>query len=460
MKRLTVLLCALLACLMVTSVSAAEGTCGDYISWTLEDEVLTLSGSGATTHYERNGDTDVVPTPWWDQRDSITTVVVEEGIEKLDNYCFYRCANLTEVQLPESLQRIETRVFAGCRSLKSITFPKNLSYIGYEACVNTGLTEITFEGYAPKASGTPPFSGLTATVYYNGDSNFSATNYGGNLTWEAVTQIVDDGSPDPAEGIDMTNPEYEGSCGSRAKWAFKNGILLISGSGEMDKFTRNEDLDSVNSEWYEWRDRIKEVVVAKGITRVNNYAFYKCENLEKVTLPSTVVAINFGAFKGCTALEEIALPASIIEIGSQAFANSGLKKIEFKGAIPTDIGDLMTDGVTATLTYPCTEDEVSPALIKVFGGTLDWKQAHEYENGVCKICGSAKSSESTEPGNTSVEPETPSNEDEQKTEEPTDEAKGVSLSSLTIMNICLTVVALATIVMCMSMLRKLKKTEQ
>ena len=229
-------------------------------------------------------------------------------------------------------------------------------------------------------------------------------------------------------------------------------MLLIGGTGEMDKYVRNPDLNSVNTPWYDWRTEIKQVVIAKGITRINNYAFFGCTNLESVKMPSTVAAINFGAFKDCTSLKEIVLSKNLIEIGSQAFAGSGLTKIVFQSAIPTDIGDLMADGLTAELYYPCTEETASLTNIKIFGGSLTWKKNHTYEGGSCTICGTA---EGADEGVTLPEG------DNQGSETAKQEKKEDSnpVSALTIINICLTVVALAAIIMAFVLVLKLTKKD-
>lgn len=453
MKKIISLLCVVALCLSFTVMAvSAAGSCGEGVNWSLENGVLTLSGTGATNEFTRNSDADSVNTPWWDQRSTITSIVVEEGIKELDNYCFYKCDKVTSVTLPSTLERVETRVFGGCTSLTEITFPAKLAYLGYEACAGSGLTNITFLGSCPKVSTTPPFTGLVATVNYSGDPAFELAAFGGAITFNAQTPDAGpDDSPDPAEGIDMRDPEQEGYCGSNANWAFKDGLLLITGSGEMDKYIRNPDLDTVNTPWYKWRSDIKKVVIGKGINRINNYAFFGCDQLESVAIPSTVLAINFGAFKGCTSLKEVVLPKNLIEIGSQAFASSGITKIVFQGPIPTDIGDLMADGLTATLYYPCTEGEASLTDMKVFGGKLTWKKNHNYENGTCTICNAA---ESADEGATLPDEQNP---DQQPTEP--EQKPANPLSVLTIINICLTVVALAAIAMAFVLVMKLTKKE-
>ena len=95
------------------------GVNGDNIIWTLtDDNVLTLSGTGATEDYTishawnepgRRG-------PWWytEYRDRVETVVVEEGITRLGDYLFSYNESLKHAILPDSLESIGKGIFENC----------------------------------------------------------------------------------------------------------------------------------------------------------------------------------------------------------------------------------------------------------------------------------------------------------------------------------------------------------
>lgn len=57
----------------------------------------------------------------------------------------------------------------------------------------------------------------------------------------------------------------------------------------------------------------------KGITEINEYAFYGCSNLENITIPNTVTIINTSAFEYCSALKNIVIPNSVQIISGYAF---------------------------------------------------------------------------------------------------------------------------------------------
>ncbi len=79
---------------------AASGTWGE-ITWSLENGVLQLSGTGAVSGQSKRD------YPWDPYRADITAVRVEEGITELGKEAFSLCRKLTEIQLPESLESIQ-----------------------------------------------------------------------------------------------------------------------------------------------------------------------------------------------------------------------------------------------------------------------------------------------------------------------------------------------------------------
>ena len=100
---------------MSLSVHAQEsGTCGDYVTWMLDDEgILTIRGTGKMTDYN-NGS-----SPFYDFE--IIKVVIKPGVTSIGTSAFYRCTSLTDVTIPDSVTSIGSSVFDECKSLTSIT---------------------------------------------------------------------------------------------------------------------------------------------------------------------------------------------------------------------------------------------------------------------------------------------------------------------------------------------------
>jgi len=83
-------------------VIISEGKCGENVTYKLKgDGTIILSGEGATYNYHSGS----LP-PWYQYKNKITKVVVEEGITILGNQLFNKMEYLQEVTLPISLNKI------------------------------------------------------------------------------------------------------------------------------------------------------------------------------------------------------------------------------------------------------------------------------------------------------------------------------------------------------------------
>ena len=166
-----------------------SGTCGNHVTWKLENSTLTISGTGKMYDYDDYIEETYITgstAPW--NGLGFDTVIVEEGVVSIGNrafalqygvtrvtlpetltsigpaafeYCaiteidipdtvtniasdaFYNCTGLKRVKMPSGLKRIEYGVFEYCSELRDITIPegvKSISDYAFSGC--SGLTEL------------------------------------------------------------------------------------------------------------------------------------------------------------------------------------------------------------------------------------------------------------------------------------------------------------------------------
>lgn len=74
-----------LVALLVPTVWAVEsGTCGEGVTWVLDDSgTLTISGSGAMEDYA-----SASASPWYSQRTAVKAVVIENGVTTIGAWRF------------------------------------------------------------------------------------------------------------------------------------------------------------------------------------------------------------------------------------------------------------------------------------------------------------------------------------------------------------------------------------
>ena len=65
---------------------------------------------------------------------------------------------------------------------------------------------------------------------------------------------------------------------------------------------------------------ITDITIPEGVTNIDNYAFYGCQELALTSLPNSLERIYGYAFKGCYNLAITSLPDSLTSINSYAFS--------------------------------------------------------------------------------------------------------------------------------------------
>lgn len=121
MKKYLLLILCLVSSL---KASAESGTCGDNLTWSLEDGVLTISGSGAMTNYSSTSN-----VPWYSSRSIISLAIINEGVTSIGYQAFYYCSGLTSITIPNSVTSIGWSAFYYCSGLTSITIPNSVTSI-------------------------------------------------------------------------------------------------------------------------------------------------------------------------------------------------------------------------------------------------------------------------------------------------------------------------------------------
>ncbi len=115
---------------------------------------------------------------------------------------------------------------------------------------------------------------------------------------------------------------------------------------------------------------IPSVLGGMPVTKVEEYAFYKCEKLRHVTIPSSVTAIGDEAFKDC-GLSGVTIPSSVKSIGISAFAGSSLTEVTIPSSVTTLDGSAFSGcSSLASVTLP---EGLSSIKASMFAGCSSLK---------------------------------------------------------------------------------------
>ena len=315
-----------------------SGTCGDNLTWTLDsDGVLTISGNGAMEDYE-----SASASPWYSNRASIVTVVIEDGVTCIGARSFYNCNNLKNVEIGDSVESIEKWALYNDSSLEELLIPSSVSTLsGSSIRQCASLSRIKFTGNAPSV-GSNVFTGCAGNIviyYHPGSSGWDSTPWT-SYSLESAHFIKNESVI--TEPTCTESGMVQGTCGVCGKIMTEEMPLLghnyVDGSctrcGDVQIIIANGDgwtlygtgllewndkLPNGNVPWETYKDRITEVVIGANVESIVNNAFQSCESLTSITIPDGVTSIGNNAFRGCSSLISITIPDSVRSIGVDAF---------------------------------------------------------------------------------------------------------------------------------------------
>ena len=159
----------------------------------------------------------------------------------------------------------------------------------------------------------------------------------------------------PILGLPASAAVYTGTCGASLNWELNTdtGVLNITGTGNM---IDNWDVWGNYTPWYDFRENIKTVNIASGVTSIGYAAFWNCYNLEIVNIPNSVSSIVVHAFLDSQNLVNAYIPHTVTSIGFGAFhARNNIESINID---PNNLNFMSENGIlynktkTKLIRYP------------------------------------------------------------------------------------------------------------
>ncbi len=340
---------------LTDEVTGSPFTCNETWSFDSETGVLTISGTGPMEDYSGKSQ------PWEALSESITSVVLSDGVTSIGGYAFSNCSSLTSITIPNSVTSIGGSAFSNCSSLTSITIPNSVTSIGGYAFSNcSSLTSINipnsvtsigyyaFEDCSSLTSITIPNS-VTSIGYYAFRGCYSLPvidniRYADTYLVEPVNITLSTFSI--KEGTRWIGDYAFESCSSLTSITIPKSVTSI-GAGAFDNCTNLTSIkvDDNNTAYCDINGVLFDKTITtliqypvgktdhsysipESVTSIGNYAFYGCSSLTSVTIPNSITTIGWSAFYNCSGLTSVTIPNSVTSIERNAFAGcSGLTSI-------------------------------------------------------------------------------------------------------------------------------------
>lgn len=283
----------LLPQLSLSAKAADSGTCGDNVTWTLDDTgVLTISGTGKMDNWESTSE-----VPWYSVRGTITSAVISDGVTAIGKNAFSYCSALSSVSIPGSVTSIESDAFYGCTSLASVSIPNSVTEIGSHSFYSCRSLQNLAIPESVSSLGHYTFAEclglqtvqIPASLIEMGTAPFAWCD---NLT---------------AINVNAANPAFSSVDG--VLFNKDQTTLIVYPGGKTGAYT-----------------------VPDGVVNIGNASFGECAGLTSVVMPDSVTTVGSTAFHTCSALTSVTFGMGIASIGQGAFVYTGLKDVYYPGS--------------------------------------------------------------------------------------------------------------------------------
>ena len=238
--------------------------CGDNVYAVFEEDTgtLTISGSGDMSYI--SGYNNV---PWYSYRQSIKSIVIEDGITSIFNYAFYQ-TGITSITIPNSVTQIGTTVFESCANLASIDIPASVTTIGSSVFKDCTALE-------------------TATL----PNSVTEIN---NFLFKNCTSLKSVIMPANATTFGM---EVFNKCKSLENVSIPAGVATIGSQAFIDC------------------SALTSITIPSSVTRIGSYAFLRCSKL------TTAIFENTSGWKNNNKSLTVTDPATAAKYLRETYAN-------------------------------------------------------------------------------------------------------------------------------------------
>lgn len=325
--------------LATEALEATSGTCGDNLTWSLNNGTLDISGNGPMDDY---GAYDA--SPWFQQKEYITSLTIGSDVTTIGDNAFFGCSELASITIPGNVTSIGNSAFHSCTGLTSITIPNSVTHIKSHAFYGcSDLTNVT----------------IPSNVISIGGAAFCGCNSITSITIpNGVTSIERNTFADCSSLMSVTIPNsvrYIGwgafsDCSNLTSVTIPNGVTSIgtcafSGCTSLTDVAVPSSVNGIGEQAFERCSNLVNILIPDSVTYIGDDAFTRCSSLTSVTIPNSVTSIAEGTFSLCGSLISVTIPDSVTSIGYQAFSGcNNLTDVYYSGTPGEWLSISISDG--------------------------------------------------------------------------------------------------------------------
>ena len=278
----------------------------------LTDNLLLINGEGKMKDFSEK------ESPWYNEKNNIYTINIEQGVTSIGSYAFQDCLFLTTVTLSESLVSIGNYSFSNCIKLPSINIFQNVNFIGFHSFFNcSSLSTIDVDSknsYYSSLNGVLYNSGLVnliqfpcsysntsysipETVIIIEDSSFYSNNIITTIIIGNKVEIIQDFAF--YKCFSLKSVTFGNSLKILGSFSFSftsiTNIKIPDSITELDwknvfqecpfiEIDTGNGLQTINPNEFSSHETLETVIIGNNITNIQNHAFFNCKNLKSIKI--------------------------------------------------------------------------------------------------------------------------------------------------------------------------------
>lgn len=349
-----------------------------------------LAGREKKTYTMPNSVEEIKKYAFWGC-ENLEEVGISGHVDRIGDYAFSNAAGLKSISLSYSVHSIGTKAFEDCRNLVDVTIPPSVSTIDPTAFDGCYRLNIIAEEGTPASDFFKDFEANNASRAEYEDSVSSNTN----PHWVKDTAEPEKERESKVNVSDVDNyvewdVDSPGVLG-RSKVVSRQAVIFMdssagtvyNGETEGSRNAESQEADKAVQESGEgalsgdaiaykafYQDKsLLNFAFPSGVKLIRELAFAR-SGLTSVQIPYGVEKIENGAFYHCDDLGTVSIPSSVTEIEGDAFTYTKWLNNWYRGSDVNDflvVGDgilLAYKGNSSLVTIPANVKRIAPGVFK------------------------------------------------------------------------------------------------
>ena len=243
----------------------------------------------------------------------IEKITIPASIKRIPDYAFYKCTKLSEVVLNEGLEEIGMYAFDSCK-LKKIIIPSSCTTIEQFAFENNKDLYHVYLPSSVETVGSFAFYSINSSAYicieHSSVPSWGSYWSSGATVYTSCTKLVE------GEDFNYAIRSFSGNYAATV-------LRLSETTSQLQNYTFPNEIENISDirvaqSLFKNNVYIRSVNLS-SVTRIGDYAFSGCSNLNSVTFSNTLTVIGSHAFDSCSSLTSVSIPDGVTGIQSFAF---------------------------------------------------------------------------------------------------------------------------------------------